>query len=486
MKSTSLGTSTFILDLASSLCHVTWMAGLVILWLLTPSRVTAAPFNVAPDGDGILGAGIDTVGTNDVSIFQSGIIGVVNDQDIAVPGPFNIRINRSVDTYAAETTTNEFDFAGILFETPQNGINSLRVQNFTANDGGWWGTTSAPQNGVPLTAADLAPPQVQVTTNGGVTWTPVSSTSDYVTAYTGVIRGTGVPTSSAGPLATFNFTTQNGINGIRLIGNAGGMASPDDTGFIGVIEIEVLQDVGVVFPTLNINTATGAMTLNTGTGTARGIQGYSITSGAGAGALKPSSWLSISDNYDTGHPGANQVDTNDQWTELTAASSRMDLSESQFGGDGGLLNASRSIPLGNAWIRNPFGEEIQMEITLSDGRKRKVDVTYNGASENPLELGDMNFDGSINALDWPVVRNNFNADLVGLTRAEAYNLGDLNSDRANNRLDFSIFKQLYDEANGVDAFNSILATVPEPNTFVLFGIAALANLRNRRTHVAPR
>jgi hypothetical protein len=469
-------------NLEASVCR--FLVITCFAWVFVIPQLNAAPFNLAPDGNAILGAGADTLGTSDVEIPHAGIAGAVNDQDLANPGPFNITIGRSVDSYSGTEPSGEFDFVGVLFDAPQSGVNTLRVQNFAAVDGGWWGASGPPQGGVPLAPADLAAPDVQVTANGGATWTTIASTSNYVTAYSGVVRGPGFPTAGAGPLATFNFASQSGINGIRLIGNGGGDA--DGNGFVGVIELEVLQDAGIVFPTLNINTSTGAMTLNTGVGTARGIQGYSITSDASIGALNPAAWLSVADNYDTGHPGVNQVDSNDQWTELTSAASNADLSESQIGGDGGVLNASRSIPLGNAWIRNPFGEDIGLEVLLSDGRKRRVEVTYNGTTENPLQVGDLNFDGSVTALDWPVVRNNFNSNLASLTRAEAYNLGDLNGDGVNNRADFAVFKGLYDAANGVGAFEVMAAAVPEPNCLFLSAIgicmAALSRRSRVRTH----
>ena len=454
----------------------------IIAWLAMADNSLAASFNLAPDGDAFLGAGSTTSGSSDVVIVSSGLLGSINDQFVAAPGPFNIRAGQSVDTFTGDAANNSriFDFVGILFDTPQNGINSIRVQNFAAADGGWWGAPDTiPHDGIPLAAAELIAPTVQVTTNGGTTWTTVTSTSNYVTTYTGVVRGNGVPNASAGPLATFNFASQSGVNGVRLVGEGGGNAGAGP-GFIGVIEMEVLQDVGVVFPTLNINTTTGAMTLNTGAGTARGIQGYSITSSDEVGSLKPSAWLSVADNYDMGHPGTNQVDTNDQWTELTATLSRTDLSESQFGGDGGLLNGSRLIPFGNAWIRNPFGEDVQMELQLADGRVRKVDVTYNGGTENPLIFGDLNFDGQISGLDWPTVRDNYGANLLGMSKAELYNLGDLNGDGANNEFDFSEFKSLYDEANGLGAFAAMLSGVPEPGSLTLISIVVMSLTARRR------
>jgi hypothetical protein len=448
-------------------------------------RASAAPFNLAPDGNPILGAGLDFAGTDDVPIVASGIVGVINDQDVAEPGPFDMRVGRSVDTFAGGGTSNAFDFVGILFDAPVSGVNQVRVQNFAANDGGWWGPTTTAQNGTALGAGDLAAPNVQVTTNGGLIWATIPTIStDYVAAFSGTVRGTGVPTSGATPLATFNFATQNGINGIRLIGNGGGSADPGP-GFIGIIEFEVLQELNVVFPTLDINTATGALTLRTGPGTPRGIRGYSITSDPSISALNPAAWRSISDNYDDSGDGS--IDGDDDWTELSSPTSNSLLSETQLGGapgNGGSLGASLSLALGNAgtWIRNPFGEDIQMEILLTDGRVRRARVTYNGLAANPIQLGDFNGDGVINTADWPTVRDNFNANLAGMALLQRYALGDLNNDGKNDRFDFTRFKELFDSANGAGAFQAMLSDqAPEPSALSILAVGvALVGSRFRK------
>jgi hypothetical protein len=447
-------------------------ACVVSICLWTSNRAPAASFNLAPDGDPILGAGVDTAGSDDIPIVASGIVGVINDQDIPPPGPFNIRVGRSVDTFAG-AISNEIDYVGILFDSPVSGVNQVRVQNFAANDGGWWGPTTTTQNGVPLSAADLTAPEVQVTTNGGTTWTTVATTStDYVAAFTGTVRGSGVPTSGATPLATFNVATQNGINGIRLIGNGGGSVD-SGPGFIGIMEMEVLQDLNVVFPTLDINTATGALTLRTGAGTPRGIQGYLITSDSSIGALNSAGWRSITDNYDDSGNGS--IDSDDDWTELSPAASSTLLSESQIvgsPGNGGSLGANLALVLGDTgtWIANPFGNDIEMEILLPDGRERRVSVTYNGMSDNPIDLGDFNGNGTIDAGDWPTVRDNFNANLTGMTLLQRYARGDLNNDGRNDRFDFAQFKTLFDAANGAGAFNTMVASVPEPTSLAAFVI----------------
>jgi hypothetical protein len=237
--------------------------------------------------------------------------------------------------------------------------------------------------------------------------------------------------------------------------------------------MEVLQDLNVVFPTLDINTATGALTLRTGTGMSRDIQGYSITSDPGVGALNSTAWTSIADNYDDSGNGS--IDSDDDWLELSPTPSSTLLSETQLGGspgNGGSLGANLNLVLGGAgtWIANPFGNDIEMEILLTDGRERRVPVTYNGMSDNPIDLGDFNGNGTIDAADWPTVRDNFNANLTGMTLLQRYARGDLNNDGRNDRFDFAQFKALFDAANGAGAFHAMVSSVPEPASLVVFVI----------------
>ena len=151
----------------------------VVVSLAKGATSLAAPLNLAPDGDAFMGAGTNTTGSSDVFIVSSGLIGSINDQVLAQPGPFNIRSGLSVDTYTGDTANNSrlFDFVGILFDSPQNSVNSVRVQNFAAADGGWWGVAdSSAHDGMPLAAGELLAPSVQVTSNSGATWTTVAST----------------------------------------------------------------------------------------------------------------------------------------------------------------------------------------------------------------------------------------------------------------------------------------------------------------------
>jgi glucose/arabinose dehydrogenase len=93
-------------------------------------------------------------------------------------------------------------------------------------------------------------------------------------------------------------------------------------------------------------------------------------------------------------------------------------------------------------------------------------------------LGDVDRNGVINAADWMILRDNFNADMAGLTAAQARALGDLNGDFMNDEVDFGIFKTAYDQSNGAGAFAAMLQ-VPEPSAAVML-LTALAALMGRR------
>lgn len=229
---------------------------------------------------------------------------------------------------------------------------------------------------------------------------------------------------------------------------------------------------------ISVNRLTGAITLNNQTGSAKNLASYSVTSAFEA--LAPANWLSIADNYDSGSPGPNQVDPAHAWTELTVPTSHGDLSEADLAsGDGASLASGRSIPLGNAgtWIRTNREDLVFKYVsgnTVVDGL-----VNYVGGA--PTANGDLNFDGSITPADWVIVRTNQKANLSGLSLAEAYRQGDLTGDRRNDHADFAAFQQLFDAANGVGAFTTMLNSVPEASgTILVFtAVTLLAPLRRR-------
>ena len=471
-------------------------SAVLILPVLLGNISSAEPFNIAPDGLAIMGLSDSLDGTGDVynANANSGQIVEVNNDIFYYPEEFafNIGTDDGVDDYRTQVPDEpDFvnDYVGILWDTPQSNINSLQFQHYIALDGGWFGPGENGA-GVALEAADLAAPAVQVTTNGS-TWTTITTNADdYVSSHTGVARGTGFATATIGPMTTFSFPTQNSILGIRVIGDAGGTA--DGNGFTAYTEFRVFQDSGQVFPTLDITTATGEMTIKTGSGTPLEIAGYSITSDSAAGALDESSWTTVDDNYDAGNAGPSQIDTVNDWTELPGTESTTLLSEQILtgSGSGASLGANLELSLGNIWFQNPLQGDIFAEVILADGRRRRMDVTYDGMADNPLQAGDLNADGVINELDWPIVRDAFNSDFSLLSPAERYGLGDVNTDGVVDEFDFADFKLLYDAAAGLGAFDSMVAGlgVPEPSSIptLVCGLlmGAVAFRRNYRTNPA--
>jgi hypothetical protein len=199
----------------------------------------------------------------------------------------------------------------------------------------------------------------------------------------------------------------------------------------------------------------------------------------------PSQWTSIADTYDADNNMT--VDPNDTWLEVTNASSRTELTESEMGGAGphdGAAIGSTPIELGTAWIQNPI-EDVTAEVMLVGGGIQVVPVTFTGNSDNQLPSGDMNFDGTVNPTDWPLYVASLGRTLSGFSKAEAYQAGDLDGDLDNDLVDFGLFKAAFDAGHGSGAFDAFLAAqVPEPSTILMFGIAilALTGTRSRCRH----
>jgi hypothetical protein len=210
------------------------------------------------------------------------------------------------------------------------------------------------------------------------------------------------------------------------------------------------------------------------------ILAYSLTSASGS--LDPSLWTSISGHYDkVSNGGDGSVDPDDGWTKLTNPASRGNLSEGEFDGLNGAGNGAtlgavdQSIDLGNPWIRSP-NEDLVLSLKLADGSTLLAPVSYTG---DEILVGDLNFDGVVNAGDWSTFRAGFGANFASLTIAEGYRLGDLDGDGDNDEVDFAVFKAAFEAQPGNGSFAAMVSRVPEPSSLVLW-ISAFAILMKGR------
>ncbi|MCA9261761.1 MAG: PEP-CTERM sorting domain-containing protein, partial [Planctomycetales bacterium] len=222
-----------------------------------------------------------------------------------------------------------------------------------------------------------------------------------------------------------------------------------------------------------INRDTGNITALNQSGAPVNVAGLSLLSAAGT--LSPANWQSVSGNYDSTGNGAV---SSDPW--LVFSSDSTDLSEGSLG-TGSVANGG-SINFGNGvWQQFP-DEDVLFEYFNADTGKTVAGlVAYEGNGGNAFEFGDVNFDGAINALDWPVIRDNFNSDLTSGTIAEAYGQGDMNGDLLIDRQDVFAFKALFEAANPGVAFST---AIPEPATAALLALTLGAACSVRRR--APR
>lgn len=236
----------------------------------------------------------------------------------------------------------------------------------------------------------------------------------------------------------------------------------------GVLELDA---------TLSVDRRTGAMTLANERDGDLDLQGYMISSASGS--LDQAGWIPITDNYDSGSGGP--VDVDDAWTILSDPSSVTDLSEFQFGGNGGLMGVGAEVSLsdGGAWIPSPANADLTMTILDTSGSPLTVFVEYVGHF-----LGDMDGNNLIEEAD-------INAFVQALTDRAAYNLayptvdadltGDFNDNGQLDLGDISGFKAAVLTVAAAAGSAASASVVPEPSScFLMFAVAIASLVRRRR------
>jgi hypothetical protein len=212
----------------------------------------------------------------------------------------------------------------------------------------------------------------------------------------------------------------------------------------------------VAFPSFTLDRSSGQLTMSNASTFAVTIKGYSLSSAAGS--LVPGSWNSIADHSDADSGGS--FDASGIWTKTSSLSTQ--LTESTTG-TGGLLAANGgSLNLGNLWARTPY-QDLVANYTLSNGSVGATPVTYTGTA---LVRSDLNGDGTISSADWQMFLAGSGTTFTGQTKVQSYFQGDLNGDGVNDFTDYRLFKSDFVAANGLAAFESLVA-VPEPSSLVL-------------------
>jgi hypothetical protein len=196
-----------------------------------PNSASSIPADLAlrNDATGILGTE-DMPGGTDTPVFNAGSAANINDGNLTT----------HVDDWN-NGGSDPSSFVGIIWGAPlTNPVQSLVLTLATFVDGGWFGpNNSGPGPGGILDTNYLTAPNVQVSFDGGTTWSNVVSTTDYLTALNGHGIGGGTNPNPDSATATFALATPiSGITGIRLLGSEGGTASG---GFLGVFELAVLS-----------------------------------------------------------------------------------------------------------------------------------------------------------------------------------------------------------------------------------------------------
>lgn len=197
------------------------------------------------------------------------------------------------------------------------------------------------------------------------------------------------------------------------------------------------------------------------------FHGYEIRSSTDGG-LSDANWNSIS---------STSGDPDDAWVITSQPGDPTSLAEedgSSGANNGVTIGAGQSISLGDVWLRTPL-EDLVFDVRDANGIRIADGVTYIGSE---IVAGDFNYDGVVDAGDWPAFRAGLGGQHTGLSRAEAYLKGDLDGDFDTDIFDYNAFVAL------VPGGAAALAGVPEPASLVMLAIGAVLMGGRRMRRIA--
>ncbi|WP_442481382.1 PEP-CTERM sorting domain-containing protein [Aeoliella sp. SH292] len=313
------------------------------------------------------------------------------------------------------------------------------------------------------------------------TWVFGGATSLSVPSYANINESFGatgkywspLTTTTKGNYWTFDVSGTSTVTITQGPGSDGGRAA-----LAGLI----IQDLDTIIYDnalrLTVDRDSGNVSLTNNTGADIDLAGVGLLSATGS--WDTTAWKSFATTYDQN----GTVASDDNWMEIVR--SPEELSEVTL--TTGSIAQGQTINLGDGlWQQYPSEAATLFEYLVAgadDSVRGIVDFVDSDSSNGfaPFGFADLNFDGTIDGLDWAVQRDNFGTDLASLSVTGSYQRGDLDADGDNDIDDLLMFKDLFIAMNSAEAFAALTngSQVPEPASVITVCSALVLGLCWRR------